>query len=348
VERTGTGLGGKETESSDEESSDNIPLSQLVDRIETEEGLSLVESTQTEEELSTSMETIEENGSDNLLEKQHSMSRPHKIPRAKIVEVCSNLTAAADASAEISITVYSTLTSLLDLIRSGQSDRNIDVSAMDILSRATSMSSGHAPPIPGRMVGKGGRPGTKRKASRIMEAHGGHVACAISRQRTKRTCGFCKAKDHTANKCIALKSLGKRVKKGDIADFRQRVLNERSSLIRIDSTKVQELVSGSEVPVVQAMPESTKWLVVHAIYNLSGTAAAGSFMRTRQQVELGVEVSCYNEFGQVVPAIGDHGANYFHRMARIQPVNDWIAKKCGGSLGTGASNLIDDTSSYSG
>ena len=71
-------------------------------------------------------------------------------------------------------------------------------------------------------------------------------------------------------------------------------------------------------------------------------------MLTRQQVELGVEVSCYNDFGQAVPAIGDEGANYFHRLARIQAVNDWIAKKCGGSLGTGSTNLIDGTSSYSG
>jgi hypothetical protein len=110
------------------------------------------------------------------------------------------------------------------------------------------------------------------------------------------------------------------VKKADIGDFRQRVLHESSSLIRSDSARVQELVRGSEAPVVQAMPESTKWLVVHAIYNLRGTAAAGSFMLTRQQVELGVEVSCYNDFGQAVPAIGDQGTKYFHRMARIQAV----------------------------
>jgi hypothetical protein len=58
-----------------------------------------------------------------------------------------------------------------------------------------------------------------------------------------------------------------------------------------------------------------------------------------------VEVSCYNDFGKAVPAIGDQGANYFHRMARIQAVNDWIAKKCGISFGSGATNLIDDTSS---
>jgi hypothetical protein len=75
---------------------------------------------------------------------------------------------------------------------------------------------------------------------------------------------------------------------------------------------------------------------------------AGPFMLTRQQVELGVEVSCYNDFGEAVPAIGDQRANYFHRMARIIAVNDWIAKKCGGSLGSGATNLIDDTSPYSG
>jgi hypothetical protein len=33
-------------------------------------------------------------------------------------------------------------------------------------------------------------------------------------------------------------------------------------------------------------------------------------MLTRQQVELGVEVSCYNDFGQAVPAIGDELARY--------------------------------------
>jgi hypothetical protein len=148
---------------------------------------------------------------------------------------------------------------------------------MEILSRASSSSRVLAQPIAARMVGKGGRPCTKRKASKIMETHGGHVASAVVRQRTGRTCGFCKSKDHTANKCVSLKSLGKRVKKTDIADFRQRVLNERSSLIRSDAAKVQELVRIGEAPIVQAVPESTKWLVVHAVYNLSGTAAAGTF-----------------------------------------------------------------------
>jgi hypothetical protein len=35
-------------------------------------------------------------------------------------------------------------------------------------------------------------------------------------------------------------------------------------------------------------------------------------------------------------------ANY---MAIIQAANDWIAKKCGGSFGSGATNHSDDTSS---
>lgn len=326
----------KESESSDDESIDNIPLSQLVGRTQTEE----------ETGLNNVVEASEESGrQDLLLTQEESISRPKKVPRSRLVEVCSNLTSAAEASPEISVTVYSTLTSLLDLVRGGKLNKSIDISAMEILSHTTSKSSVYTQPIPGQMVGKGGRPGTKRKASRIMETHGGHVASAVARQKTERTCGFCKSKDHTANKCTSLKSLGKRVKKADIADFRQRVLNARSSLIRIDSAKVQELVRGSEAPLIQAIPRNTKWLVVHAIYNLSGTAAAGTFMLTRQQVELGVEVSCYNDFGQAVPALGDQGANYFHRMATIQAVNDWIAKKCGGGFGSGATNLVDDTSS---
>jgi hypothetical protein len=95
----------KETESSDDESMDNIPLSELMERTEIEEGLK---------------NAREENGSEDLLLSQASRSRPQKIPRSSLLEVCSNLTAAAEASPEISIIVYSTLTSLLDLVRGGQ------------------------------------------------------------------------------------------------------------------------------------------------------------------------------------------------------------------------------------
>jgi hypothetical protein len=308
----------EETKSSDDESTDNIPLSQLVE---------------------------EENESDDWLVTQDSTVTPKQIPRAKLVEVCNNLTAAAEVSPEMSVTVYSTLTSLLDLVRGGKSDNIIAISAMDIMARTRKMSRVEGQPVPGRMLTTGGRPGTKRKVSKIMEAHGGHVASAVARATTRRSCGFCKSNDHTAKNCISLLSLGKRVKKADIDDFRQRVLNERSSLIRMDSARVQELVGSSGAPMVQAIPQSTKWLVVHAIYNLSGTAAAGTFMLTRQQIELGVEVSCYNDFGQAVPTIRDQTEKYFHRMAKIQAVNDWIARKCGGSFGSGASHLIDDTSS---
>ena len=56
-------------------------------------------------------------------------------------KVCSNLTAAAEVSPEISITVYSPLTSLLDLVRNGKLAKSVDISAMEILSRATNMSS---------------------------------------------------------------------------------------------------------------------------------------------------------------------------------------------------------------
>ena len=94
---------------------------------------------------------------------------------------------------------------------------------------------------------------------------------------------------------------------------------------------------------MQLLPKSTQWLVVHGVYNLSGTAAAGSFMVTRQQIELGIEISCYDNLGQVVVGIGEKISNFYHHMATEQAVNDWIAKHCGDGIGSGSTNLIDGT-----
>lgn len=336
------GLGDDDELSSDD---DNIALSDLLSQRRKQPPPSATN----EEDLSLTQET---SATQNLPLLQQSIStRPQRVPRSKIVDVCSNLTSAAEASPEISVTVYSTLTSLLDLVRGKTVNNDIDSSAIEILSRAESAISrksentqtNFVPPIPGRLASIGGRPGTKRKASLIMEAHGGHVP-PKAKSKTERTCGFCKSKTHTANKCTEMKLLGKRIKKVDIPDFRQRVLSHRSALIRIDSARVNELVRGDNAPLIQSLPRSTKWLVVHAVYNLGGTAAAGSFMITRQQVELGVEVSCYGDLGDIVGGISEKSANYYHRMATEQAVNDWIAQRCGDGIGSGSTNLIDGTS----
>ena len=91
-----------------------------------------------------------------------------------------------------------------------------------------------------------------------------------------------------------IKQLGKRIKKTDIDEFRERVLCQRSALIRSDEGKISKLIT-QERPLLtpKAIPRATKWLVVHGLYNMSGTAAAPSFMVTRQQAEICVEVSCF-------------------------------------------------------
>lgn len=177
--------------------------------------------------------------------------------------------------------------------------------------------------------------------SGVMERRGGHTR-PRSGKPNEKTCSFCKSKVHKSiTNCDKLKALGRRLKKSELSNFRNNDLGPRSAYIYIDRAAMKELVT-KEKPVLNTLPPATKWLVVHRMHNMSGTAHSQMPLCTRSQQELGVEVTCYDDFGEILAGQAPNAPNFERRVAKHSAVCDWIAVRCSNSAGKGSSRLITD------
>jgi hypothetical protein len=152
------------------------------------------------------------------------------------------------------------------------------------------------------------------------------------RQPEKRKCTFCQSKEcGNIQSCKVLKALGNRIKQDGIIRF---VTNELAlTYARTDATKLQELVT-TEKPVLESLPTSTKWLVVHGLYNLLSTSSV-----TREE-QAGVEITCYGELGTVLEGLAPDAANFDHVMAKYTAVRNWIAASAKTGMGNKSTRLI--------
>jgi hypothetical protein len=160
-------------------------------------------------------------------------------------------------------------------------------------------------------------------ACKVMEINGG--TRPKKRQQEKRKCTFCQSrKCGNIQSCKQLKGLGHRIKQDGISGF----LTTDFSLTnaQCNATKLQELVI-VEKPVLESLPTSTKWLVVHRLYNLNSTSPVTS------ENQAGVEITCYGELGTVLEGLAPDAANFDYVIAKYTVVRDWIGSSSKTGIG---------------
>jgi hypothetical protein len=144
-------------------------------------------------------------------------------------------------------------------------------------------------PRHGPEANKAGRTRITRMASKVMENNGG--TRPRTRHPKKRKCKFCKLQScGNIQSCSRLRGLGHRIKQDDISGFVTTDLALTNA--RHDTSKLQELVT-VEKPILESLPTTTKWLVVHGLYNLYPTSSVAS------EHQAGIEITCYGELGTV-------------------------------------------------
>jgi hypothetical protein len=84
-----------------------------------------------------------------------------------------------------------------------------------------------------------------------------------------------------------------------------------------NESKVNELLT-SDKPILSSFPtRSTRFLVIHGLYNLRNPAAT--------EEDVGVEVSCYGDLGAIVSGLAPGATDYGNRIAAYTAVRDWIS-----------------------
>ncbi|EEC42900.1 predicted protein [Phaeodactylum tricornutum CCAP 1055/1] len=192
---------------------------------------------------------------------------------------------------EMSMVLYSSLQHLLEIAR-GTSARSA-ASIVQSASLAVELRRKHPAlhqPVAGPEANTVGRTRSKRLVSKVMATYGG---------------------------TSILRDLGRRITKEELPRFRQTELCCSQAIS--DGSKLSSLITANK-PVLISLPRHTKWLVIHGLYNLSGSLAAAKVSNN-----VGVEVTCYGNMGTIMEGLIEGAASFDHRVATYSTVTDWIA-----------------------
>ena len=160
-------------------------------------------------------------------------------------------------------------------------------------------------PLPGPKSRKEGRPRNKQIPSAIMALHGGTAAPKHGGKKCSQ-CSFCSHKDcRSILTCSKLKSLGRRLLQEEISHFVSHGLALSKALSF--GSKANKLLASNK-PILSSFPtHSTKFLVIHGLYNLRDPAAT--------EEDVGIEVSCYGDLGAIVSGLAPGAPDYGNQMA---------------------------------
>jgi hypothetical protein len=257
-------------------------------------------------------------GDDSFVSNMNSAMKRQKVNRSEMLQVCQNLTDyAVQARPEIGTVLFSSVVQLLDIAQG----RHTSLNPSEVVhSAAQAVSSRLLPaardnPLPGPESRKEGRPRTKRISSAIMASHGG-TAAPKPGGRKQVQCSFCSDKIcQSIQTCSKLKAIGRRLLKDDVSRFVSHGLSLSKALS--NESKINELVT-SDRPILASLPtRSTRFLVIHGLYNLQNPAAT--------EEDVGVEVSCYGDMGAIVSGLAPGAHDYGNRIAAYTAVRDWIS-----------------------
>lgn len=172
--------------------------------------------------------------------------------------------------------------------------------------------------------------------------HGGHQR--PSKRKKTRVCGFCGEEKHTVAKCLVLRNFGVRVPREQIVDFRKNRLGEENRNPRpvnaSNPTWMKQQLSHQDNKVLEDIPPSTTWLVLHAVHNASRTSAScGEVLSTRAHMEPVAEVTLLDRTGKVCK-LSERTFEMRRVIIRMNPVIFWVNTHCK-AHGSGKTNLID-------
>jgi hypothetical protein len=265
-----------------------------------------------------------------------------------------DLACGKNIKAETSVAIYSSLLQLQDICRGQGIDRGQDMARGQLLDESADrvnmvvQSAKHATqsrtmlpmqntimlPRQGPEANNEGRPRTTRISSTVMARNGGTIP--QTRGPKKRTCKFCQSTTKCGNigSCTKMKELGCRILQKDLDAFLSNDLALTNA--RHDAIKLQGLTSAAK-PILSGLPGSTKWLVLHGLYNLNSMATSSGVTTEAQAV---VEVTCYGQLGNILEGLATNAANFDHVIARYTAVRNWIASSATKDIGKSGTRLF--------
>lgn len=220
--------------------------------------------------------------------------------------------------------IYSSLLQLLSIAKGTTDDDPSGVvqsalTASNSLSTATTTATATVRPLVGSESGREGRPRKKRLVSVVMERNGGTVA-AKNGKRAASKCSFCKdSKCGNIQSCAKLKAIGRRLKDSETPGFIYGAFS--ASKAKFDPSKMKSLMSDTS-PLLRDLPNGTKWLLVCGIYKLVDSGES-------LEENIAVQVSCYGEFGEVLPSLGGGTGDFRNRLVMYAAARDWISRHKG-------------------
>jgi hypothetical protein len=226
---------------------------------------------------------------------------------------------------EMSQTIYSSIIQFQDLTRGQNFDDGVEKAARIVQSgkhatqsRTTLQARQCQPrtmlqPRQGPEANKQGKPRTSRMVGTVMARNSGTQP--RKRQPQKAKCSFCQSSAcGNITSCKELKRLGCRIKRSALSDFFANDLALKNA--RHDAIKLQRLVT-AENPILETLPLSTKWLVLHCLYNRSAMATSSA----TTEAQAVVEITCYG-------------------IAEFSTVRNWIAANALKDIGKTGTRLI--------
>lgn len=294
----------------------------------------------TQEEGTTTQETEEEEYNTSILDNPPAEgrplqpvvdllrdARPTRVPYSKLTEACSDLlNIMSNKPPKLQVALYSSVLQLIEVGR-GESTRTVQsIADSASLAAGASLSSTAQKndmvgiPVPGAECNKVGRPRTTRLASSVMAANGGtQTGGPRKRQKKKPNCSFCHSSAcGNIQSCKKLKDLGRRISKEDLPCFRSTELGCWRS---VSNEAKLRTVWTTDRPLLQSLPATSKWLVLHGLYNTATSAGVEP-----RETDVVVEVSCYGAMGGVLEGLAPGAPNFDHRVATFTTVTNWVAR----------------------
>lgn len=258
-----------------------------------------------------------------LTDARATKKRATKQPQYKdFMEAAGQLAGIVQSDASLSQLAYGALMGIVDTMRGQTLDLNYDadpssqllqiVSTAQIATAKSATSkkvapTGAVPPVPAT-VSRGGAPKSSRMKSQVMEAHTGRYANSGKPGTAK--CSFCgnSSTHRNITTCPERRKHGKHITCKDLTIFLEQ------SLAASQAKPLHPGVATQSKPILQTLPASCKWLVVHQVYILN-VDAGHALADTRN---IGILVTCLGANGSTLP----HGSS---TPAEVVPLERWLA-----------------------
>jgi hypothetical protein len=256
------------------------------------------------------------------------------VPRGRLRQIAGTLVDLAshkNVNPQLSVTVAASMLQLQDLARGQNFDDVVEKANMIVQTAKLTTQSRTMQPRHGPEANNVGRPRSSRMVGNVMARNGGTQP--RKRQTQKSKCTFCQSSVcGNITSCKALKALGQRIRVSELPDF---VTNDLAyTNARHDAIKLKRLVTADN-PILEILPVSTKWLVLHSLYNRNAMATSAT-----TEAQAVVEITCYGELGTVLEGLATNAANFDHVIAEYSAVRDWIAASAKKNIGKSATRLI--------